>query len=131
MPSDTRSSSVSKKALWAGWIMTALPALLLIFSAVMKFMAPPPVVQGFVHLGYPAGIAFCLGFVELACTIIYLIPCTSVLGAILLTGYLGGATASTLRVGDPYLMTPVVGVVIWGGLFLRDPRLRALIPFRR
>lgn len=131
MQSDTCSSPVSKKALWTGWIMTALPSLLLIFSAITKFMAPPPVVQGFVHLGYPAGIAFGLGLTELVCTIIYLIPCTSVLGAILLTGYLGGATASTLRVGDPYLITPVFGVVIWGGLFLRDPRLRALIPLRR
>jgi hypothetical protein len=131
MPSDTLPSPISKKALWAGWILSVLPALLLIFSAVMKFLAPPSVVQGFVHLGYPAGIAFGLGIIELACTAVYLIPCTSVLGAILLTGYLGGATASTLRVGDPYLMTPILGVLLWGGLYLRDPRLRVLIPLRR
>ena len=77
---------ISKKALWAGRIMSALPVLMLLFSAVMKFMKPPAVVEGFVHLGYPESLALPLGILEIACTVIYLIPRTSVLGAILLTG---------------------------------------------
>jgi hypothetical protein len=100
-------------------------------SAVMKFLKPAPVMQGFVHLGYSETVATPLGILELTCTALYLIPRTSYLGAILLTGYLGGATASTLRVGDSWLMAVALGVLVWGGLFLRDPRLRALVPFRK
>ena len=122
--------SISKKALWIGWIMTALPAVLLIFSAVMKFMKPAPVLEGFTKMGIPENLIIPLGIVEAVCTILYLIPRTSVLGAILLTGYLGGAICTTLRVGDAFIATVIIGVVIWGGLFLRDPRLRALIPLR-
>jgi hypothetical protein len=108
-----------------------LPVLALVSSAVMKFAKPPMVVQGFIHLGYADGAAFALGIVEIACTVLYLVPRTSLLGAILLTGYLGGATASTYRVGDPWLTTVMLGVMLWGGLFLREPRLRSLMPFRR
>jgi hypothetical protein len=122
---------VSKKAMWTGYVMSALPVLALVMSAVMKFMKPAPVVQGFAHLGYLESAAFNLGVLEIACTVVYLIPQTSVLGAILLTGYLGGATASTFRVGDPWIMTVALGILIWGGLFMRDPRLRALIPIRK
>jgi hypothetical protein len=111
--------------------MSALPALLLLMSAVMKFINPPPVVEGFAHLGLPESLALGLGILELVCTVVYLIPQTSVLGAILLTGYLGGATVTQLRVGDPFLMPVVIGALIWGGLFLRDTRLRELIPLRR
>jgi hypothetical protein len=123
--------TVSKKALWIGWVMTALPALLLIFSAVIKFMKPASVVEGFTKFGIQENSIVPLGIVELVCTIIYLIPRTSVLGAILLTGYLGGATFATLRVGDAFLPPAILGVVLWGGLFLREPRLRVLIPLRR
>jgi DoxX-like family len=131
MPLETQHTSVSKKAMWTGYIMSALPVLALVMSAVMKFMKPAPVVQGFAHLGYLESTAFNLGILEIACTVVYLIPQTSVLGAILLTGYLGGATASTFRVGDPWVMTVALGILIWGGLFMRDPRLRALIPIRK
>ena len=132
-PHDPSGSSViekpaSKKALWTGRILTALVGLLMIFSAVMKFLKPAAVVQGMVHLGYPESLLPTLGILEAVCAILYLIPRTSVLGAILLTGYLGGATASTLRVGDPFLFPVIAGVLVWGGLFLRDPRLRKLIP---
>jgi hypothetical protein len=89
------------------------------------------VVQGIAHLGYAEGAAFALGVAEVACTVVYLLPRTSVLGAILLTGYLGGATASTFRVGDSWIMPVVLGVLVWGGLFLREPRLRVLIPIYR
>jgi hypothetical protein len=123
---------VSKKVLWASYIMSAVPVLMLLMSAVMKFAKPPPVVQGFVHLGYGDASVNVLGALEIACTVVYLIPSTCVLGAILLTGYLGGATASTYRVGDPTCFMPaVLGVLVWGGLFLRDPRIRRLIPLRR
>ncbi len=122
---------ISKKALWAGRIMSALPVLMLLFSAVMKFMKPPAVVDGFVHLGYSESLALPLGILELACTVIYVIPRTSVLGAILLTGYLGGATATQLRIGEPFFIPVILGVLVWGGLFLCEPRLRALVPLRR
>ena len=97
----------------------------------MKFMKPASVVEGFTHLGIPEKLAFGLGVVELACAILYLIPQTFVLGAILRTGYLGGATCTHLRAGDPFFMPVLVGVFVWGGLFLREPRLRELIPLRR
>lgn len=100
-------------------------------SAVMKLIKPPPVVEGFAHLGFPESLALGLGLLELACAVVYVIPQTSVLGAILLTGYLGGATVTHLRVGDPFLTPVILGMLVWGGLYLRDPRLRALIPLRR
>ena len=121
----------SKTMLWAGRIMSGLPVLLLLFSAIMKFLKPAPVVEGFAHLGYPEQLALPLGILELACTLLYVIPRTSILGAILLTAYLGGATATHVRVGDPFVVPVIAGVLVWGGLFLRDPRLRALIPLRR
>ena len=115
--------------------MSALPVLILLFSASMKLIKPPGIEEGFNHLGYPMSLALGLGILELACTVVYVIPRTSVLGAILLTGYLGGAIATQVRVGNPlftHILSPVyVGVMVWGGLFLRDQRLRALIPLRR
>jgi len=126
----TPSVPVSKTALWAGYIMTVLPALLMAFSAIMKLIKHVSVVKGFADFGIPESHIIPLGIVELACTVIYLIPRTSVLGAILLTGYLGGATATTARLGQAFIPTVIIGVVIWGGLFLRDRRLRALIPLR-
>src|SRR5687767_4941835 len=107
---------VSKKALWAGYIMSALPVLMLLFSAAMKFAKPPPVAEGFKHLGLPENFALGLGVLELACTLLYLIPGTSILGAILLTGYLGGAILAHLRVGDPFIGPVIFGVLLWGGL---------------
>jgi hypothetical protein len=120
-----------KKMLWAGRIMSALPALMLLFSGVMKLMKPAGVIEGFTRLGYPESLALGIGIVEVACVIVYLIPRSSVLGAILLTGYLGGATATHVRIGEPFFMPIILGALVWGGLFLRDDRLRALIPLRR
>jgi hypothetical protein len=131
MPLETPNTPVSKKEKWTGYVMSALPVLALAMSAVMKFLKPAPVIQGFAHLGYLEGAAFNLGVVELGCTILYIVPRTSVLGAILLTGYLGGATASTFRVGDSWVATVILGILVWGGLFMRDRRLRSLIPLRR
>jgi hypothetical protein len=121
----------SKKLLWAGRVMSTLPVLMLLMSAAMKFARPPEVVEGFQKLGYSEDLANGLGILELACTVIYVIPQTAVLGAILLTGYLGGATATHVRVGDPFHMPVILGVLIWGGLYLRDQRLRSLLPLRR
>jgi hypothetical protein len=114
-----------------GYILSALPVLLLLFSAVLKLMKPAPVVQGFAQFGFPESLIFKLGILELACTVVYLIPRTSILGAILITGYLGGATATNVRVGEPFLGPVIAGVLVWAGLYLRDPRVRALIPLRR
>ena len=110
--------------------MGTLPALLLISSGVMKLGKSPSVIEGFAHFGYAEKLIFGLGIVELSCAVIYLIPRTSMLGAILVTAYFGGATATCLRVGDPWWPTVVAGVLIWGGLYFRDPRIRALIPLR-
>jgi hypothetical protein len=123
--------AVSKGAFWGGWTLSILPSLLLVFSAAMKLAKPPGLAEGFGHLGYPEKLAMGLGILELTCTAIYLIPRTAVLGAILLTGYLGGAISTHLRVGDPIYTQVVLGVVIWGGIFLREPRVRELIPVRR
>jgi hypothetical protein len=130
MPSHVQSTPPSKAAHWTGYVITALPVILLLLSAVMKFSDSAPVSRGFVHYGIPARIVVPIGIAELVCTVIYLIPCTSVLGAILLSAYLGGATFTNLRVGDSFIGPVIVGVLLWGGLFLRDTRLRALIPFR-
>jgi hypothetical protein len=130
MQSASQPAPVSKKMLWTGRIMSALPVLLLAFSAVAKLMKPASVVDGFVRLGYPESLILPIAVLELVCAVVYVIPRTSIVGAILLTGYLGGAIATHVRVGEPFFGPVVAGVLVWGGLFLRDQRLRALIPFR-
>jgi len=120
----------SKHMLWVSYIMSTLPVLMLLFSGIMKLIKPPSVMEGFAHLGYDESVALGLGVVELLATLLYIIPRTSVLGAILLTGYLGGATATHLRIGEPFQMAILLGVSVWGGLYLRDERLRLLIPLR-
>jgi hypothetical protein len=133
--SDVQSAAVSKGKLWTGAIMSALPALFLLVDSVGKLIRPAPVVEATVQLGYPESVLLGLGIVLLTCTVLYVIPRTAILGAILLTGYLGGAVATHVRVGSPlfsHILFPVyLGVLIWGGLYLRDERLRALIPLRR
>ena len=114
-----------------GWIMTVVPSLLFVFSAVMKLSQKPEVVEGFAKFGIPAGLIVPLGILELVCTIVYLIPATTVIGAILLTGYIGGAIITHVRIGDSVMLHVAIGIVIWGGAFLRDSRLRNLIPIRR
>jgi hypothetical protein len=128
------TAPVSKGMLWGGRVASALPVLNLLISAGMKFGQSPEVLDHFGQLGYARGVAVPLAIVEVVCTLIYVIPRTAVLGAILLTGYLGGAVATHVRVGDPVgnILAPAfLGVLLWGGLWLRDPRLRALLPFLR
>lgn len=125
---------MSKTILWAGRVLSALAALFLLFDALMKLVKPAPVVEATVELGYPESVILPLGIVLLACTVLYLIPRAAVLGAILLTGYLGGAVATHVRVGDeafPVVFPVIVGALLWGGLSVRDERLRSLIPWRR
>jgi len=126
---------VSKNMLWAGRIISALAALFMVFDGAIHVMRISPVVEAFARLGYPVSLAVALGIVEFACIALYLLPPTSVLGAILLTGYLGGAIAAQVRIGSPLFseaLFPVyVAVLVWGGLYLRDDRLRSLIPLRR
>jgi hypothetical protein len=130
--SAARTATTSKKMLWTGRVISAIPVLLMVFSAAMKLIKAAPVVQGMPRYGYPESLIVIIGMLELLSCIIYLIPSTAVLGAILMTGYLGGATATNVRVGDPsYIMTVLLGVFVWGGLFFRDARVRTLIPFRR
>jgi hypothetical protein len=135
MESNAQSAPVSNKRLWPGRIMSALPVLFLLFDGVIHIMKIPPVVEGFAKLGYSISLAIPLGIIEIVCIMLYVIPRTSVLGAILLTGYLGGAVATNLRTGAPLLsnvLFPVyVGVLLWGGLYLRDNALRAVFPVRR
>jgi hypothetical protein len=105
--------------------------VLLFFDGIIKVLRLAPAVEGTVRLGYSVSEVLPLGVVLLACLAVYVLPRTSILGAILLTGYLGGATATQVRLGDPWFLFPVaVGVLVWGGLFLRDDRLRALLPLR-
>ncbi|HWN08593.1 MAG TPA: DoxX family protein [Pyrinomonadaceae bacterium] len=130
----TNESAVgSKGMIWAGRIISALAALFFLVDAVMKFFKPPIVVETTVKLGYPESTIVGLGIVLLVSTILYMIPRTAVLGAILLTGYLGGAVATHVRVGEgvfPVLFPVIFGALVWLGLYLRDERLRTLIPLR-
>lgn len=134
MQSVSQTAPVSKKALWIGRIISALPALFLLVDGVMKLFKPAPVVEATVKLGYSENVIVPLGIVLLVCTVLYLIPRTAILGAILLTGYLGGAVATHVRAGEgafPILFPIVFGVLIWGGLWLRDERLRGLVPLHQ
>lgn len=134
MQSQTQTGSVSKKALWAGRIISALPILFLLIDGIMKLFKPALVVEATVQLGYPETIIIPLGIVLTACTVLYLIPRTAVLGAILLTGYLGGAVATHVRLSQgifPATFPIIMGVLVWGGLWLRDNSVRSLIPLRR
>lgn len=121
---------VSKKMLWAGRIVSAVPVLMLVMSAAMKFAKPQQVVDTFNNLGWPESLALYLGVVEIACTVIYVIPQTAVLGAVLVTGYLGGAIATHVRIGEQFIPPVILGVLVWGGLWLRDLRVRSLLPLR-
>ena len=131
MESGTQDSHISNKVVWAGRIVSAIPVLMLMFSAVLKLIKPAAVVTEFSRLGYPESVVIGIGILELLCTVVYVIPRTSILGAILLTGYLGGATATHVRIADPFIPPVVLGVLVWGGLWLRNATIRALIPLQK
>ena len=131
MPSQNQ---ISKTRLWAGRIISALVVLFLIFDGVTKVMKVPAVMEATARIGFPANLIPGIGILLLACTAVYVIPRTSILGAILLTGYLGGAVVTNLRAGSSLFgetLFPVYfGVFVWAGLYVRDERLHALIPLR-
>ncbi|WP_158752363.1 DoxX family protein [Acidobacterium sp. S8] len=128
-------NTVSAKRLWTGRILSGLVVLFLLMDSVMKLMKPAPVLKAQAALGWPDEITITTGIVLLLCTILYAIPNTAVLGAVLLTGYLGGAVAVQWRVGNPLFsntLFPVyMGILLWAGLCLRDEPLCAMIPLRR
>lgn len=125
---------INKSQLWTGRVLSALAVLFLLFDAIGKLLKPDAVVKGTTELGWPVSVITTLGIIQVVCLIAYLIPRTSVLGAIFWTGYLGGAIATHLRLGNPlftHILFPTyIAAFLWGGLWLRDRRLRALIPFR-
>src|SRR5258708_6670757 len=120
MTYETQIPTISNKIIWTGRILSALPILMLLFSASMKLLKLPPVIKGFDHLGYPERLILPLGILEVSCAVIYAIPKTAVLGAILVTGYLGGAIATHVRIGEPFIFQFLLGVLAWLGLLLRD-----------
>ena len=129
----TQTNLVSRKNVWASRIVGGLPALFLLLDGAMKLVKPAVVVDATVKLGYPESVIVPIGVVLIVCTILYLIPTTAVLGAILLTGYLGGAVATHVRVDESLfsIIFPVIfGVMLWLALYLNDPRVRALLPLR-
>ena len=123
-----------KKRRMTGYALTAFVALFLTFDTVLKVLQLAPAMQGTIELGYPASSVLVIGAIELVCLVLYLVPRTSVLGALLLSGYLGGAIATHVRIGSPlltHILFPIyVALMVWGGLYLRENRLRALLPFR-
>ena len=135
MQTFAASSTSSKTAVVAGRILSGLAAAFLVFDSVGKLLRVQPVVEGTASLGYPVSVIFPLGVTLLTCVFVYLMPRTAVLGALLLTGYLGGAVATHVRVGSPVfshvLFPTYVAALVWGGLMLRDRRLRAFLPVRR
>ena len=118
-----------------GWALTGLAALFMAFDTILKLLQLAPAVEGTVALGYPASTVFAIGVIELVALVLYLVPATSVLGAVVMTGYFGGAIATHVRIGSPlpsHTLFPIyVALLVWGGLYLREPRLRALLPLRR
>lgn len=134
MPTDDNIVAVRGKLYWAGWALTALPALMLLFGAVNSILLTETARDGLTEMGYPESTARPIGVLLLVCTLVYLFPRTATLGAILLTGYLGGAVATHVRIEDPFVFSTVpilLGVFVWLGLYLRDPRIRSVVPWRR
>jgi hypothetical protein len=119
-----------KIAVWLGWVLTALPVLMFSMSAIMKFTASQKILDLMSQLGWQPSTLIPLGILEISCVLLYLVPRVSVLGAILFTGYVGGAIATEVRLAQPVYLHIALGVFIWGGLYLREPRLRALLPLK-
>ena len=135
MALQSQGSAGPKWMQWTGWGMTGLMIVFFLFDSVSKLVLEQHVVEATTKIGYPLDVIRPLGIIGLACTMLYAIPRTSILGAILLTGYLGGAIASKVRIEDPLFSSVLFGVyfgiLVWVGLYLRDEQLRSLIPLRR
>ena len=131
MESATQAAPVSKGVRWAGIIISALVSILFLMGPAFVFINPAAAAKGTEHMGYPPSANLLIPILEIVCAILYIIPQTSVLGAVLLTGYLGGATASHIRIGEPPIAPLVVAAFVWLAIYLREPRLRALLPLRK
>lgn len=130
--SDAASLPKPNRAMvWTGRILAGLVALVFGMSGVMKLVGGPELAEGLAHLGLPESMVLPLAILELTCLALYLLPPTAVLGAVLLSGYLGGAICTHWRVGDPFFIPIALGVILWLGIYLREPRLRLLLPLRR
>lgn len=129
------TETTSKPMLWTGRVFSGLFVLFILMDLTMKFMGRPEVAQTMTQLGWPTNLSTTLAAVLLGCLVLYVIPQTAILGAVLFTGYLGGAMATHVRVGSPLfshvLFSIYLALFMWGGLWLRDARLRSLFPFRR
>ena len=123
--------AASGKIVWGGRVISVLASLMFAMSSFMKFKGGAEVTQGMTHLGLPESLMMPLAILEISCVVVYLIPATSVLGAILLTGYTGGAICTHLRVGDPVFVQIALGICVWLGLYVRENRLKEIIPLRR
>ena len=122
--------AASRKAVWVGWVLSGLVALMFLLSAFLKLRGGPDLDKGMEHLGLSASMVKPLAILELTCLAIYLIPPTAVLGAILLAGYIGGTIVTHWRAGDPFIVNIILGLVLWLAVYLREPRLKELIPIR-
>jgi hypothetical protein len=135
MDNGAQMIPISKGQLWTGRVLSTIAVLFMLFDTVIHALRGPQVVQGFAQLGFPLSIAIPLSTIEFIGIVLYVIPRTSALGAILLTGYLGGAVAAQVRIGAPllgFVLAPVyVALFLWVGLYLRDERVRAVVPVRR
>lgn len=131
MEAVMESGAGSTKMVWVGRTLSALPVLFMIGTGLYGLLKPEAIAPQFAHYGYPDGALMRILIVEILCALLYAIPRTSVLGAILLTGYLGGATATHVRAGEPFFIPIIVGMVVWLGLYLRNGRVRALVPLRK
>jgi DoxX-like family len=132
MQSESHAAPTSKTMVWVGRVISGLVGLAMLMSGIMKLVAPQESMEKqFKDLGWDPSSALGLGILEMSCALIYLFPKTAVLGAILLTGYLGGAIATHVRINEQCVLQVVLGVLVWGGLYLRDGRLRAILPLRR
>jgi uncharacterized membrane protein (UPF0182 family) len=131
MHAEIQTASPSNKPLWTGRILSILAILFMLFDGIGHLLKPAPIVQAFVQLGFPLRLSITIGVIQLICVILYAIPRTAILGAVLLTGYFGGAVAIHMRVGNPLfecIFPVLIGVLFWAGLLLRDPRLHAVFP---
>ena len=134
MQSGTQLESVSKGRLWTGRIISALVVLFLLFDSITKVLKVRAVIEASAQLGFPVSAIVTIGVILLVCTVLYVIPQTAVLGTILLTGFLGGAVAANIRIGNPIFNTlfPIIfAALVWTGIFLREPRLSTLVPLRK
>jgi DoxX-like protein len=130
MEPSTSPAANPKWMLWTGRVLSALPILLMAGGGIAALIHPAMMTEGLSKYGYPPEAGRPIVIAEIACALVYAIPQTSILGAILLTGYLGGATATHVHAGEPFIFPIIFGIIVWLGVFFREPRLRALVPFR-